>query len=229
MKFIPLSIFVVLVSLSADEIQIIDSIVDDVTELRQNYEKTKVELLECKNNLEDQKAKTDILKKELFNELQNKNTIAKPEVKSDNTDVYKKEIQNLKSQIKELKSLLKDKEKCTKNQNKFPKLVMKNEKKVQKEEKIESKVQKEKKTLQKDTQLKYFKASAFKLIKDADIYDKPDGEIIDMWTKGTSFTSNQKQSGFIKITGYFVNKLWAKTKDELWIKESEVQNKKKKN
>ena len=70
--------------------------------------------------------------------------------------------------------------------------------------------------------LERFKASAFRLNKNAVIYDKVNGEKIDEWNKETSFTSSIKTQNWVKITGYFVDKVWMRSSKELWIKSSDI-------
>ena len=67
------------------------------------------------------------------------------------------------------------------------------------------------------TKIVHTKASAYRLNKNAFIYNDVNGKKIDEWEKGTSFTSNQRTDKFIKITGYFKNKQWVKAKKSLWI------------
>jgi len=122
---------------------------------------------------------------------------------------YKKKISSLENQIKELKNLSKNKEisikkrakelhiapKCEEN-NSFPKLKMR---------------------------VQYFPASSFRLVNDAEIYaDKDSDEIVERWEKGTSFTSNIKSDKRIKITGYFVNRVWQKATRDMWVDSSNV-------
>ena len=85
------------------------------------------------------------------------------------------------------------------NENRFPKLKLKN-----------------KTTM-------HFKASAFRLREDADIYaDMNSLKVIDRWEKGRSFTSNVRTDTRIKITGYFVDKIWTKAQKEMWIERQSV-------
>ncbi|HIP54374.1 MAG TPA: hypothetical protein EYH11_02755 [Sulfurimonas autotrophica] len=65
-------------------------------------------------------------------------------------------------------------------------------------------------------------ASTYRTTTKAFIYNDINGEKIDEWEKGTSFTSNQKSENFIKITGYFKNRVWVKAKKPLWIKSDDA-------
>jgi len=81
--------------------------------------------------------------------------------------------------------------KISQEQNNFPKLQMK----IQK-----------------------FKASAFRLNKDTDIYDGVGGKKIDRWESGRSFTSGVRTKNYVKITGYFINRKWRASPKEMWVK-----------
>lgn len=105
---------------------------------------------------------------------------------------YKNKIASLENQIKNLNKELLLKEKSN---NSFPNLKMKV------------------KQLRNKT-----KAFAYRMHKDTNIYDGIDGKIIDRWEKDTSFTSNQKTRKWIKITGFFVEKIWRPTQKEMWVK-----------
>ncbi|WP_457749613.1 hypothetical protein [Sulfurimonas sp.] len=166
MKFLLVLVFVL--NLYADEIQRINSIVDDITKLRMDYKKSQEEL-----------------------------------------NIYKDRVKTLEKKLKIANNLLKTKQKpientvvndadCFKNQtNTFPKLKMR-------------------------IKVIHTKASAFRLKKDAPIYNAINGKKIDEWEKGTSFTSNQKTEKFIKITGYFKNKQWVKAEKPLWIRSDDA-------
>ena len=65
---------------------------------------------------------------------------------------------------------------------------------------------------------KFSQAGTYRLTKDAYIYSEADGEIVDTWAAGTSFTSTKRTSRMIKITGYFVNKVWRKAEKNIWVK-----------
>jgi len=70
--------------------------------------------------------------------------------------------------------------------------------------------------------LERFKASAFRLNKNAPIYDKVNGKKLYEWEKATSFTSSIKTQNWVKITGYFVDRVWMPSSKELWIKSTDV-------
>ncbi|NOQ31420.1 MAG: hypothetical protein GQ570_09880 [Helicobacteraceae bacterium] len=62
-----------------------------------------------------------------------------------------------------------------------------------------------------------FDPSSFRINVDSPIYDKPNSKVIEHWQSGRSFTSNERKNGFIKITGYFVNKQWKSAKKSMWV------------
>lgn len=64
--------------------------------------------------------------------------------------------------------------------------------------------------------------SAYRMATIASIYNAPNGTKIDMWEEGRSFTSGTSNGGWVKITGYFVNRVWQSADEDYWVKESEV-------
>ena len=128
-----------------------------------------------------------------------KNSQQDVESKNASEQQLKEKITLLESKIKQQSLELQKKPKVqiktvivtkTKDDNPFPKLQMKP---------------------------KFFKAGTFRVNKDADIYDSKDGKVIDRWEKGTSFTSSKRTDDMIKITGYFVDKIWRKSEKTMWI------------
>lgn len=199
MKFIFVGIFVLFVSVSADEIQRIESIVNDIAKLRLDYDKTQEELSLSLVKLKDEQDKNDILLRELKK--------------------VEKEVQNLKNQIKNIKSndlsnsekkvIIKEKsEKCIENQivkkNEFPQLQMKE--KALNANKVD------------------VRAHTYRLRNSANIYDAKGGNVVHVWDERTSFTSSFKSGTWIKVTGYFVDKIWKKSDKELWIKEADTKS-----
>ena len=231
-----LVVLVLSLFLNADEMKRIEAIVNDITKLRGEYEGCQTEAKIYSMQLKDERDRNKILTQEMnsFNDLYKK------EIE------YKNKIQKLENKIKMQKELLKIKENNKKDlvienvivdktkekerktlvikektienlvlvnceePNPFPKLVMKKEF-LQDDEK-ELSVEK----------LERFKASAFRLNKNAMIYDKVNGEKIDEWSIDTSFTSSIRTQNWVRITGYFVDKVWEPASKELWIKSSDV-------
>jgi len=187
-----LLIFFTIELYASQEIQRIDSIVNDITALRKEY----------KEKLLDEKEKNIILSQE--------------------NKAYKRKILNLENEIKKLKILLKNRENKTKNQvivkEKIKKIVVLP---LCKKENSFPKLK-----LKEDTQIQHFKATAFYFTKTANIYAGVNSmKIIGRWDRGTSFTSNTKTQTRVKITGYFVNRIWTKADKEMWADIANVKKK----
>ena len=204
MRVVYLFIFIFLTFSHADEIARMESIVSDIAQLRLNYEKSQESLNICRVNLKDEKEKNTLLTQELNSNI----SISEKEKE------YESRIKNLENQINTLKNNKKqkyikkqvkkeEKQVCLTNQikdeNLFPKLQVKNE-------------------YGESETLSFFKPASFRANKKAPIYDAINGSQIDQWDEDTSFTSNQKTENWIKITGYFVEKVWKKALTEMWIK-----------
>lgn len=194
----------------SDEMKRIESIVKDIGELRADYEK-------CQNELDEihaPKISAIVTKSEklerLYQQVKTENMLLKSEINS-NANLYE-EIKELKKQLNFHKKLLISKNKTIENlkkkqlvsKNKFPKLIMK-------------------KSTESSTEI--FKPASFHLIVDGDVYDGINGKKITKWNKNRSFTSNEKTSEWIKITGYFINKKWVAASKNMWIKLSDVSKK----
>jgi len=181
-----------LVHLHADEIERIESIVNDIKNLRVEYDKSQEDLTLSLVKLKDEQDKNKIL----LNNLKN----AENEIK-----ILKKQIKSLKSNdLSNSTNKIKTKEKTKKysdnqilKENEFPELQMRIEKKYS--------------TLQREAQ-------TYRLNKNALIYSAIEGEELEKWEKGTSFTSNYRIGSWIKVTGYFVKRAWKKSKQDLWVK-----------
>ncbi len=227
MKILFIALFLVSF-LQSDEIQRIDIMVQDIAKLRAQNEK-------CQESLKSKETiKTDIIKykknkdeiaeyQRLLKSIRQKNVILKAQVDyvNDASLNSKREIKKYKNLLKakekelislkkELSSLSKKSSKSTKpiqvckkeiDDNPFPKLMSK--------EKVKKKLKKKSKV---------FRAGAFRLKVDSIIYDAPRGKKIAQWEKNTSFTSNKKTEKWVKITGYFVDRKWRKSKKNMWIK-----------
>lgn len=64
--------------------------------------------------------------------------------------------------------------------------------------------------------------SAYRMATNAPVYNAPGGSVVDTWEARRSFTSGTVNNGWIKITGYFVNRVWQRADEDLWVKESDV-------
>jgi hypothetical protein len=67
-----------------------------------------------------------------------------------------------------------------------------------------------------------FKAAVFKLKDDSDIYNKINGDVVERWERDDTFTSGVMSQNWMKITGYFVHRKWQPTTQEWWIKKSDI-------
>ena len=251
-----LVVLILSLSLNADEMKRIESIVNDITKLRAEHEGCQTEAKIYSMQLKDERDKNKILAQEMNSfknlykrEIEYKNKILKLENRIKNQNKLLKVKENTKKTViienmpivkikeKEKKTLvIKEKtiEKLVlvncEETNPFPKLVMKKEfledDKKEKETIVKKELPKIKKIIEpkrKEVQiLERFKASAFRLNKSATVYDKVNGKKLYEWEKETSFTSSIKTQNWVKITGYFVDKVWMRSPKELWIKSTDV-------
>ena len=180
MKFLLIFIFVVINCLHANEMQRIESIVKDISELRAKYTASQKELSKEKNKnkslkLKLKKAKTQTKNENVLECMPEKIIVAKVVIKSIEED------------------------------NEFPELQMKSDEKIE-----------------------IFKASSFRLKNEALIYDAISGNAINKWVAKTSFTSNQQTKRWMKVTGYFIEKVWTKAVIDMWIERADIINRDKK-
>jgi diacylglycerol kinase family enzyme len=193
MKLIYLCL-ILFISLQADEIERIESIVNDIAKLRVQYKNCQLKNKKLTSENEEYKNTIKYLKNKIKTQEKQLNTKEKSSKKQ--IDSY---CPKVKTKEKVIKKLIYKKEK---EENKFPKLRMKQKRSSQivSKEKIE-----------------YKKARTFRLNKDADIFNSIDGNPVFKWEKKRSFTSNIRTEKWIKITGYFKNKVWQKSQRELWV------------
>ncbi len=208
---------------SADEMQRIDSIVKDISKLREDYarcqmslkskEPIQVDIVKYQQNddevkkykrlLRDEKEKNSILKVEINSLHLSLKKIKNKKIKKSNID---KEVNliELCSNIKEIEA------------NPFPKLIPK-------EAKVEKKIEIKKIEIKKEIEIKTKGgAKTYRLNKQSSIYDLPNGKIIDSWESESSFTSSKETASWVKITGYFVDRKWQRSKKDLWVKQSDT-------
>lgn len=253
-KKLLLSLFCFL-SLNADEIARIESIVNDITQLRVAYETCQEELHTVQNsksptetvtfNKEQFIAQYEEALKKQKEESENQIEILKKSIKSkENEIIYLKkqndtnlstkeeEIISLKNQINKSKKTKQISQKNTPiapvsvscvEENPFPVLQMKYPLVSDTNQEVVTENEAPKK---REYKIQTTEPRAYKLSIQSDIYDAIDGAVYDNWEEGTSFTSNIKTDGWIKITGYFVERKWRKAKEELWIVEDNVVSKK---
>lgn len=227
------------ISLFGDEMQRINSIVQDITNLRKDY-------AQCQASLKDKKPiKVDMLKyqdnddelrkyKRLLKDEREKNIILNNELNSlslEYADMKSKKIDTKEKKLRVVEVVKIEKEKEVKvvevvklvevcsnasaiNPNPFPKLMPK-------ETKVEKKIKTKmiKKTIVKEKK-KTSSAKTYRLNKDSAIYDAPNSKEIDSWEKGSSFTSSEQTDKWIKITGYFVDKKFRGAKKSMWVEQT---------
>jgi len=231
-------------SLNANEMKRIEAIVSDITKLRAEYEGCQTEAKIYALQLKDERDKNKILLQELNSfknlykrEIEYKNKILILENRIKKQDKLLKIKENSKKDLivkvkpitktkEKIKETLVIKEKTIENivlvnceePNPFPKLVMKKE--FLKEATKPKEIIKPKKTV--EEKLENFKASAFRLNRNAPVYNAVNGKKLDEWSIDTSFTSSVKTQNWVKITGYFVDRVWMRSSKEMWIKLSDV-------
>jgi hypothetical protein len=189
------SLFLLLVFVNADEMQRLDLIVKDIEQLRINYELSQKNLKRCEEKTLNIDSRNKINEKyeEEINNLENQIYFLNKIVKNKYIEIEKLKVPKIKNQI-----ICKNDMK--KQINEFPELKMRNSTKV-------------------DT-VKDTTPTTYRVSQDSIIYSAIDGKEIDKWEKLTSFTSKLKINGWIKISGYFVNKKWRKADKEMWIEAS---------
>jgi len=211
MKLVLVVMLTIFVQLNAGEIQRIDSMLKSISNLRDTNVKLEGELSVCNIQLKDEQEKNIILKSEL--DLYSNY----PPKEED----YKQRIKKLKNQLKEANNLLKTKEKCS--EKIIIKTIVKKEKVKTKENNLINQIIEEENPFPKlKLKSKYVKASAYRVNKEAAIYDGINGTEIEKWEVKTSFTSNQETDKWIKVTGYFVDKIWRKSLRDIWVKQEDA-------
>ena len=234
MKRYILSLTLASLLVSADEIQRIESIVKDITQLRTQYKECQEKLAltspcdtySLEKQIKDEQQKNLLLLSELDSctnshkeneklkyrilELEKSNIELEDILKSK----YEEILSAKEKRIKDLENQINNKQKPQKSLfNQFPKLVMKEDR----TRKTPSKKEQEQDIVEEQTQ-----PSAYRLKHESDIYNSVAGDVIDRWEEERSFTSNIKYKNWIKITGYFVDKKWRKAGEDLWILEENV-------
>ncbi len=109
--------------------------------------------------------------------------------------------------------------------NPFPQLMMKEKKEVlpQKEDaEITITVNKTPQVALKPERIITTTGNAYRMNKEAQVYDAPDGKPIELWEEKTSFTSNVFEGDWIKITGHFVDRIWQKSTKDMWVKSEDT-------
>ena len=250
MKYI-LIVLMLFVTLNADEMQRIESILNDIVELRSDFQECQAKLedkelmekidspddmmanvnacIECEEKLQtytklykDEKDKNSILTTKL-----NIFSGAKPDTKDKQIRKYRKLLKIKEYELTQLKNKINTKKKTDK---KKVCTVVELESNANKFPKLMLKKQYEKhaqvtkrKTIKTDKEkIIKFKAATFRLSYESVIYDDIDGEKLFVWEKGKTFTSNVKTASWIKITGYFEKRKWKSSARDMWVKISQV-------
>ena len=229
-------------SLYSSEIDRIEAIVEDIENLRSEYVLCQTALNQVPLKSSDNK-KLQLLQREnqeysdKLNKEKNTNKILSSKIDLLEKDKNK---EKLLKDIKELKSLLLAKENRINNLDKTIKDLDKNRQKMNNSLSLLQKssqkkaivceddnvfpplVMKDGINISKSEKVKVVLAGSFRLNKESYIYNAIDGEIVQQWENRRTFTSNIMSENWIKITGYFVDKVWQKAIKELWIKKENI-------
>jgi small-conductance mechanosensitive channel len=218
LKKILLALSVSTILVANDEIE---QLIKDITDLRYNYEI-------CKGKLEKYKLSAmhegdedgaiyaqNIQLKNEVQRLKNENNNHRDLVKK--YDSLTNQNIKLKDQIQDLLQISQTLRQELKNRNN----IISSQTQAMKESKQSTpKIVKRTPKIEPTHAITYFDARPFRITKDADILDRPNGNVIERWSAMTSFTSNQKSQGYVKITGYFIDGKWLPSSQDMWVKES---------
>ena len=216
-----------------DEIERINALVKEIEGMRTGYEKCQEQLQLCKAPSKD---RNDTKEKECTRSF----ALLQERTKQERAKLHTR-IESLENQIKEYKKELKTKSQEIEHlQKEIARLKV-----SQKSSKTKSQTTKECKeksivvikeeakqhlsldgqkrvVLNKNYKITTTRPKTFRTLREADIYDKPEGKKIDRWVKGRSFTSYIESGEWVKITGYFINRKWTEAKKDLWIRRSDA-------
>jgi len=128
---------------------------------------------------------------------------------------YKTQYESCKEDTNNLRKQIKMRDKIIRTMEKKLTILERRYKQIKKQPKQPKSFEKE------ISVVKFTKARAYKLLNDANIYDK-DGYKMARWEKGISFTSNQQAGVFTKITGYFEDKKWKPSDVDMWIETKNI-------
>ena len=238
MKRFPTLLILGALALGGDEIQRIESIVNDVTQLRLEHDACRERLVQLEKAAgEERKCDNEAALQARIAELETALAQAR-----ESERMSRRSLKHAEEQVDQLNQLVSEqkrhiatlngpqtvrvaKEKAEvptpcREVNPFPELVMKSEPEAAVVPPLPVKAPQTRTVTAKDETV-LFKASAFRLREDAEIYDAPGGNVVEQWEAHTSFTSNMKRSGWIRITGYFVDRKWRPAGNrELWVQEA---------
>lgn len=128
---------------------------------------------------------------------------------------YKTQYESCKEDTNNLRKQIKMRDKIIETMEKKLTILEQEYKQIKKQPKQSRSFEKE------ISVVKLTKARAYKLLKDANIYDK-DGYKMARWKKDISFTSNKRAGVFTKITGCFENRKWKPVKVDMWIETKNI-------
>jgi len=139
--------------------------------------------------------------------------------------LLKKEIEKNRILRSDLESIYDSISSVDDSMSKYEKLLKAKDEKIKAlEEKLNSTKTIKKK--RKKEKIEIFKASSFRLNKESEIYNRPNGKKINIWEIDTTFTSNKKTQNWMKITGFFIEKRWKRAKTEMWVRYENISKKK---
>ena len=110
------------------------------------------------------------------------------------------------------KTYAKNTKKVCIDDNPFPKLLKKEVKPVSTKPLIQKNISNNKTSA----------SSVYRIKGESTIFDKPNGQAIEIWEDTRSFTSNISKEKWVKITGFFVDRKWRKAQREMWVKEEKT-------
>ncbi len=239
MKYIIISI-ILSIFVNASEINRVQTIIKDINTLREDYNRCKkeLEIQNISNNIIEKidsspDTKEELKKyKKLLDKEKLKNTIliAKFDLLNNNNEKSNnKSLKLCKTKEKENKRLIKKyiKEmqnkdniiKNLKNQIKLTKNTTSTSLKIDQNNIKENKIVETKKIIEKKV---FSKASTYRTTKNSNIYNAVNGKILYEWERNIAFTSNVMTQNWVKITGYFIDDKWRRSKEKLWIKKTNI-------
>lgn len=189
-----------------------EQIVRDVTELRQKYETCQ----EALSHIETKPMECEVNKAELL--MRQKEQLSCEErlerlVSAPTQPCQASKSDGLEAKIKALEKELKaSKQRYTQLQTQHESLRMDYEGLKQQQNYKPQKAAS-------NAPFSWSEARAYRLLREAEIYDAPNGKVVARWETQRSFTSMQGEGEWVRITGYFVNKQWRPSREEsLWVK-----------
>lgn len=196
---------------------------ETIENLRAEIEKTK------SNDTKMQKHSADLSQASVVAALKNEMSALKKKLLA--TEEKRKSLENVckprrAANNKKTTKTSKTKTVCM-DDNPFPKLMMKDPEKTQPKTPKKKTLDKVKEVPNKIEgtsptafagQIVRHEGRTYRMRCESLIYDAAKTEVIAVWEEKTSFTSNMYKGDWIKITGYFVDRKWQRSTQELWVK-----------